>query len=647
MNKWLIKKRPNEVLNQNPGPSTSQNVSSSEDLNTDEQPKEKIKKHEKLANDSTTKRRKYDESYLKFGFTWTGSSDEPNPQCVVCSEILSKNSMKPSLLKRHLEGKHKELTKKELKYFERLLEDLKSRKNIIKQFSGAEENKNALKASYKVSHLIAKSGKNHTIGENLIIPSAIEIVSCMFGEKQANKIKSIPLSNDTVSRRINDMSYDTKEQLVRAIRGSPCFGIQLDESTDVAGLAQLIVFVRGIFQEKVFEDLLFCKPLKTSTKGIDIFNLLDSFFSENQLEWKNCVSVCMDGAKAMSGHITGLVGHIKTVSPECKFTHCVLHREALAAKHLPDDLRKVLDQSVKIVNFIKTRPQKCRFFKILCQDMGSLHENLLLHTEVRWLSRGNVLSRVFELHKELYIFLTEHKSDLSSVLTEFSWLLKLAYLSDIFENLNIWNLSMQGSVSDIFYVAKKTDAMVKKITLWEKEILKNHCEPFERLHKFLQDNEKNISEFTELKIQIGQHLNALKIRIREYFPPLEKQYDWIRDPFDADATDTNLTIFEKEQLIEVSCDPTLKNKYLSSGTTLLDFWIGVGKEHKELSIPAVKFLVGFSTTYLCEKGFSSLTYLKSKDRNKLNVENDLRLYLTKLEPNIDQLCKQKQAHPSH
>jgi len=153
-------------------------------------------------------------------------------------------------------------------------------------------------------------------------------------KKSAKIIKTIPLSNDTVSRRINDMAYDTKEQLVRRIRGSPCFGIQLDESANDAGLAQLIVFVRGIFQDEIFEDLLFCKTLKTSTKGEDIFKLLDSFFSEHQLEWTNCVSVCMDGAKAMSGHITGLVGHIKKVLAECKFTHCVLHREALAAKHL-------------------------------------------------------------------------------------------------------------------------------------------------------------------------------------------------------------------------------------------------------------------------------------------------------------------------
>jgi len=67
--------------------------------------------------------------------------------------------MKPSFLKRHLESKHKNVVNKELQYFERLLEDLKNRKNNLKQFSGAEQNENALKTSYEVSHLIAKSGK--------------------------------------------------------------------------------------------------------------------------------------------------------------------------------------------------------------------------------------------------------------------------------------------------------------------------------------------------------------------------------------------------------------------------------------------------------------------------------------------------------
>lgn len=84
--------------------------------------------------------------------------------------------------------------------------------------------------------------------------------------------------------------------------------------------------------------------------------VINIFFLKTNLSEKLCVSVYgVDGAKAISNHITGLVGHIKTVLAKCMFTHYVLHLEALVAEHFPEKLIEVLDQSVKIVNFIKTR----------------------------------------------------------------------------------------------------------------------------------------------------------------------------------------------------------------------------------------------------------------------------------------------------
>jgi hypothetical protein len=44
---------------------------------------------------------------------------------------------------------------------------------------------------------------------------------------------------------------------------------------------------------------------------------------------------------------------------------------------------------------------------MLCEDMGSLHMSLLLHTEVRWLSRGKTLTRLFEMISEVRIFLID------------------------------------------------------------------------------------------------------------------------------------------------------------------------------------------------------------------------------------------------
>ena len=76
--------------------------------------------------------------------------------------------------------------------------------------------------------------------------------------------------------------------------------------------------------------------------------------------------------------------------------------------------------------------------------MGSDHIQLLLHTEVRWLSRGRMLSRLFELHSEVQLFLGETNFELKDKLTDNLWITTLAYLSDIFNRRNVLNLSLQG-----------------------------------------------------------------------------------------------------------------------------------------------------------------------------------------------------------
>ena len=68
-------------------------------------------------------------------------------------------------------------------------------------------------------------------------------------------------------------------------------------------------------------------------------------------------------------------------------------------------LKEATNQVKEMVNFIKPRPLKSRIFELLCKDMNSHYARLLVHTEVRWLSKGNVLSRVIGFRKELHIFL--------------------------------------------------------------------------------------------------------------------------------------------------------------------------------------------------------------------------------------------------
>ena len=77
--------------------------------------------------------------------------------------------------------------------------------------------------------------------------------------------------------------------------------------------------------------------------------------------------------------------------------------------------------------------------------MDADHKALLLHSEVRWLSRGRVLKRVCDLRDEIVIFLRQqHFTELAEKFSRENFNAKIAYLADIFDSLNCLNLSMQG-----------------------------------------------------------------------------------------------------------------------------------------------------------------------------------------------------------
>ena len=181
---------------------------------------------------------------------------------------------------------------------------------------------------------------------------------------------------------------------------------------------------------------MFCQTLITRTTAEHIFLLLNTFMEENCLDWKKCVGVCTECARAMTGRHNGVAARISEVATEMRWTHCSIHREALAVKKMPEDLKSVLDSAVKTVNFIKARPMNSRLFGVLCDEIGSEHVQLLLHTEVRWLSRGKVLTRLFELHWEVQMFLQDKQFPFLHLFENSEWLSQLAYLSDIFSRLN-------------------------------------------------------------------------------------------------------------------------------------------------------------------------------------------------------------------
>jgi hypothetical protein len=139
--------------------------------------------------------------------------------------------------------------------------------------------------------------------------------------------------------------------------------------------------------------------------------LLNEQILKHGLSWEWCTYVCTDGAAAVVGWKNGLIARLKTINSSVKWTYCIIHREALASKQLNEDLNSVLEIAVKTVNLIKSRPWNSRLFRSLCRDMGSEHITVLLHSNIRWLSRGKLFNRLFELKADVAVF--SQKSNLS------------------------------------------------------------------------------------------------------------------------------------------------------------------------------------------------------------------------------------------
>jgi hypothetical protein len=117
--------------------------------------------------------------------------------------------------------------------------------------------------------------------------------------------------------------------------------------------------------------------------------------------------------------------------------------------------------------------------------------------------------------------------------------------------------------------------------------------------------------------------------------------------FQAYNHENDLSLPKKEQLIELSSDSGLKMQCRDLG--LVRSWISpsVSSEFPELSETTIENRQQFSETYLCENVCSSLLNIKRKYRNRLSVSADLQLKLTNIEPDIQELCKGRQAQQSH
>ncbi|XP_064881846.1 general transcription factor II-I repeat domain-containing protein 2-like [Oncorhynchus nerka] len=265
--------------------------------------------------------------------------------------------------------------------------------------------------------------------------------------EKKDAFNAVSLSASTITRRVEEIVSNVYAQLQQKTKEFDFFSLALDESTDVQDTAQLLIFIRGVSANfEICEELAALQSLKGTTTGEDIFDKVCQTMEKLDLDWSKLASITTDGAPSMVGETRGLIGRMNRELEKRGLTaplrvHCLIHQQALCCKVLKwDSVMKVV---VSCINFIRAKGLKHRQFQEFLSELESTHGDVLYYTEVRWLSRGRVLRRFYELLPEINAFL--HLKDKTvPELIDPEWKWHLAFLTDVTEILNSLNLQLQG-----------------------------------------------------------------------------------------------------------------------------------------------------------------------------------------------------------
>ncbi|XP_015974818.2 general transcription factor II-I repeat domain-containing protein 2-like [Rousettus aegyptiacus] len=592
-------------------------------------------------------KRKMDREHRMFQEKWEQAyffvEVKNSPMCLICNQTLSVS--KEYNLRRHYETNHsKNFDWYTEKMRDEKLNELKKGLTFLQHLS---PNANkisdaAVKCSYVISEKIARASKPFTDGEFIkdCLLSAAEIM-CP-DQKQA--FSNISLTGNTVAQRVKDMAENLQDKLREKVKSFVTFSIAVDENTYINNTSQLIIFIRGVDENfDITEELLDMVPMRDSTSENDLFLYVEKSLEKFNVDWSKLVSVTTNGAPVMVCDNTGLVAKLKSKvkmfckDAELKSVHSIIHQELFCTKKLK--LEHVMDVVISAVNWIRSHGSNHRRFSALLEELDAQYGNLLYYTKVRWLSRGMVLKRFFELRKEIDLFMSSKGKSFPQLTSE-DWIRDLAFLVDITTHLNTLNISLQRRSQVVTQMYNSIYSFLAKLSLWETHLAVNNLAHFPTL-KSVSRNENDgviyIPKIVELKIEFQKRFFDFK--------HYENELRLFSSPFSINIE----RVCEELQMevIELQCNTILKTKYNDIG--IPEFYKYLNKSYPRYRNHCAKILSMFGSTYVCEQLFSVMKLSKTKSRSQLKdtrFNSVLHIATRNMRPDIDSLVQKKRGQVS-
>ncbi len=622
----------------------------------------------------STLKRKIANENCQFNPAWTDKylsilPPHPNakPMCLICNECIA--VLKDYNMRRHHVEKHQtfhtnfpEGSQERAAKVQSLIASYnRSSTTMVRSFTAQER---ATAASLRVSWILAKKKRPFTDSET-VKDCMLAVVDEVINDDKiktsvASAIKNVPLSDTSNIRRVEILAADVYETLLGDLMKADTMSIAVDESTDKTDTAQLCIYV-CFFDSKCFREELLCLlPLEGHTTGDIVFGKISAFFKDNGLDMTRVCMLVTDGAPSMTGKVNGLAARWSAVAPQLISLHCIVHQAVLCAK-LSGALKTTMDNVMATINFIRsTSSLQHRLFRILLSEMSAEHHDLLLHNDVRWLSKRKALERFCGLREEIITFLrsSKHKkaeTHLSRILDD-NFMADACFLSDIFKHLNYLNLALQGRDKTVIDLVEQMRAFPVKLDLFATDLSTGRMLHFPTLRKFISSPAQITDVMTDfiarLKMNFAGRLDGLVL-------PSEVAV-FVRDPFTV-ALEGDLSARAKQvvpsidegkftlELVDMQSSVTMAQELCTNGPTM--FWTDVNvHQFPNIKKVAIVMLSMFGSTYTCESSFSHMNSIKSNYRCSLTdctLHQCLRIALTTYEPKVIALVQNKKCHFSH
>ncbi|KAI6661857.1 General transcription factor II-I repeat domain-containing protein 2-like [Oopsacas minuta] len=566
---------------------------------------------------STSKKRKIQEENRSFKIEWEIKyffvEDSGKFICLICRETIA--SAKKGNFERHYNTKHQSnfvgiLGESRRTKLDNLKRNLKSEQSIFSKNDNSVKSITAV--SFAISNIIAKRMKPFTDGEF--------IKECL--------------------NEFADQCCPDKKQLIQQF----C-SLALDGSKDICDVEQLAIWIRGVDENfNITEELLSLRSMHGRTRGIDIFEEFLKIVSENNIPALKLSGISTDGAPSMLSTGTGFKGQVlrwltENNVTEISWCHCIIHQEALCAKTL--GLENVMKLIVDVVNFIRSKGVNHREFKEFLKDLDSDYGDVLYFTSVRWLSRGVVLKRVWELRDEISSFLAS-KGKKVLEFEDTNWISDFAFLLDMTTHLNILNSTLQGKNKLIHELYATIRSFEMKLALFKLQLKNNNFSHFPALKS--QDSADG-NKYAEIISNLQENFDT---RFGD-FRNQQQSFEIFAQPFSFDPQyapqELQLELIDLQSSIDLKAD--FKNVGVISFYKTLpsDIYPAILKHARRIASL-------FGSTYTCEAFFSKMKYIKNKYRTNLtddHLQDVLRISSTDMKPNIDGILiqQQKQYQPSH